>query len=172
MATQRYSWAAVSLCWILSAVLSFTPLLGWNNFHSDPLNSTSASSSALGSPPCTFLSVVSLPFMVYFNFLGCVLTPPAGHNTPICTDLLEPAGPSAGQLPPGSGLTAQGKETGLLPVSGAHIVYRLLDPFALDELCVAVCWSRRRSPGGSVHRYASEASCFVCLFFFSSAHLF
>lgn len=75
VATQRHSWTAVSLCWIVSSLLGFTPLLGWNNFHLEPLNSTNASPSALGSRPCTFLSVVSLPFMVYFNFLGCVMTP-------------------------------------------------------------------------------------------------
>lgn len=75
VAKQRHSWTAVSLCWIVSSLLGFTPLLGWNNFPLEPLNSTNASPSALGSRPCTFLSVVSLPFMVYFNFLGCVMTP-------------------------------------------------------------------------------------------------
>uniref|UniRef100_A0A672GSW3 G-protein coupled receptors family 1 profile domain-containing protein n=1 Tax=Salarias fasciatus TaxID=181472 RepID=A0A672GSW3_SALFA len=68
LATQRRTWLAVSVCWILSCILGFTPLLGWNN--RSPTNTSSTM-----SPPCTFLSVISLPFMVYFNFLGCVMAP-------------------------------------------------------------------------------------------------
>lgn len=75
MATQKHSWMAVSLCWILSSLLGFTPLFGWNNYLSEPSNSTNTSSPPFHSPPCTFLSVISLPFMVYFNFLGCVMAP-------------------------------------------------------------------------------------------------
>ncbi|TKS77647.1 Transcriptional enhancer factor TEF-5 [Collichthys lucidus] len=48
LATQKRSWMAVSVCWILSCLLGFTPLFGW---------------------------LISLPFMVYFNFLGCVMAP-------------------------------------------------------------------------------------------------
>nr|XP_046252114.1 adenosine receptor A3-like [Scatophagus argus] len=75
LATQRHSWMAVSLCWTLSCLLGFTPLFGWHNYSSSPSESTSTSSPSFDSPPCTFLSVISLPFMVYFNFLGCVLAP-------------------------------------------------------------------------------------------------
>ncbi|KAM9855234.1 adenosine receptor A3 [Aulostomus maculatus] len=74
VATQRRTWWAVSVCWMLSCLLGFTPLLGWNN-HSPPSDSTNTSSSLTIPPPCTFLSVISLPFMVYFNFLGCVMAP-------------------------------------------------------------------------------------------------
>ncbi|XP_023280987.1 adenosine receptor A1-like [Seriola lalandi dorsalis] len=75
LATQRRTWLAVSLCWILSCLLGFTPLFGWNNYSSLTSDSTNTSSSSFISPPCTFLSVISLPFMVYFNFLGCVMAP-------------------------------------------------------------------------------------------------
>lgn len=59
-------------------MLGFTPLFGWNNFS--PLappggSNESSDSPAPDAPPCTFLSTISLPFMVYFNFLGCVLLP-------------------------------------------------------------------------------------------------
>lgn len=96
---------------------------------------------------CSQLLALHLPLIRLPPLHGVLQLPgvrhdaPAGHSTPLCVDLLEPAGPPAGQLPPRSGLSAQGEEAGLLPVSGAHIVYRLLDPFALDELSVAVCWS-------------------------------
>ncbi|XP_029012370.1 adenosine receptor A1-like [Betta splendens] len=70
LATQRRTWLAVCVCWMLSCLLGFTPLFGWRNPSS--YNSTNSSSSP---STCTFLSVVSLPFMVYFNFLGCVMAP-------------------------------------------------------------------------------------------------
>lgn len=73
LATQRRSWMAVSVCWVLSCLLGFTPLFGWRNSSSPDPAATSPPSFV--SPPCTFLSVVSLPFMVYFNFLGCVMAP-------------------------------------------------------------------------------------------------
>lgn len=66
---------AVSVCWTLSCLLGFTPLFGWRNYSSLPPDSTNTSSASSTSPPCTFLSVISLPFMVYFNFLGCVMAP-------------------------------------------------------------------------------------------------
>ncbi|KAM3617902.1 uncharacterized protein V6R79_012464 [Siganus canaliculatus] len=75
MATQRHSWTAVSVCWILSCLLGFTPLFGWRNYSFQPSDSTNTSSPSSTSPPCTFLSVVSLPFMVYFNFFGCIMAP-------------------------------------------------------------------------------------------------
>ncbi|XP_019123087.1 adenosine receptor A1 [Larimichthys crocea] len=75
LATQKRSWMAVSVCWILSCLLGFTPLFGWRNYSSLASDSTNTSSPSLTSPPCTFLSVISLPFMVYFNFLGCVMAP-------------------------------------------------------------------------------------------------
>ncbi|XP_069544376.1 adenosine receptor A1 [Brachyistius frenatus] len=76
LATQRRTLLAVSVCWILSCLLGFTPLFGWHNDSSPASDSTNTSStSPLIPPPCTFLSVISLPFMVYFNFLGCVMAP-------------------------------------------------------------------------------------------------
>ncbi|KAJ4934086.1 hypothetical protein JOQ06_006893 [Pogonophryne albipinna] len=75
LATQRRTWMAVSVCWTLSCILGFTPLFGWRNYSSLTSDFTNTSSSSSISPPCTFLSVISLPFMVYFNFLGCVMAP-------------------------------------------------------------------------------------------------
>lgn len=75
VATQQRTCLAVSVCWILSCLLGFTPLFGWHNYFTLPSDSTNTSSSSYISPPCTFLSVISLPFMVYFNFLGCVMAP-------------------------------------------------------------------------------------------------
>lgn len=79
LATQRKLWVAVILCWVMSCLLGFTPLFGWNNYTNLATygNKTTPTPipSSLPLPACTFLSVVSLPFMVYFNFFGCVLAP-------------------------------------------------------------------------------------------------
>ncbi|KAM7404787.1 hypothetical protein PAMP_012100 [Pampus punctatissimus] len=75
VATQKRTCLAVSVCWILSCLLGFTPLFGWHNYSTLATDSTNTSSSSFISPPCTFLSVISLPFMVYFNFLGCIMVP-------------------------------------------------------------------------------------------------
>ena len=71
MATQRRSWAAVALCWLVSCLLGFPPLFGWHN-GSPGAPSASANSTVI---ECTFLAVVSLPYMVYFNYFGCILLP-------------------------------------------------------------------------------------------------
>ncbi|XP_063065485.1 adenosine receptor A1-like [Engraulis encrasicolus] len=93
VATQRRSWAAVALCWLVSCLLGFPPLFGWHNgsasanamaiasarasanalYPSPTSSSTSSSNSSVIE--CTFLAVVSLPYMVYFNYFGCILLP-------------------------------------------------------------------------------------------------
>ncbi|XP_038142230.1 adenosine receptor A1-like [Cyprinodon tularosa] len=72
--TQRCTLLTMSVCWILSFLLGFTPLLGWHNI-SVGVYSTNTSSASPSYSQCTFLSVISLPFMVYFNFFGCIMAP-------------------------------------------------------------------------------------------------
>ncbi|XP_056131443.1 adenosine receptor A1-like [Lampris incognitus] len=74
-ATQRRTLLGVCVCWLLSCLLGSVPLFGWHNGPSEGSGTGNQSSTSSLPPPCTFLSVVSLPFMVYFNFLGCVLLP-------------------------------------------------------------------------------------------------
>ncbi|MBN3282563.1 AA1R protein, partial [Polyodon spathula] len=68
--TQRRAWGVVAACWLLSIMLGIIPMLGWNN-KASPGNET-VSSSCMN---CTFLSVISMPYMVYLNFFGWVLVP-------------------------------------------------------------------------------------------------
>ncbi|KAM9342456.1 adenosine receptor A1 [Pholidichthys leucotaenia] len=75
LSTQTHSWLAVAVCWILSCLLGFTPLLSWHDISPVASHATNTSSTPFTSLPCTFLSVISLPFMVYFNILGCVMAP-------------------------------------------------------------------------------------------------
>ncbi|XP_047216825.1 adenosine receptor A1-like isoform X2 [Girardinichthys multiradiatus] len=73
--TPRRTLLVVSVCWILSCLLGFTPLFGWHNLSVVGYYSNNTPSTSPNSSQCTFLSVISLPFMVYFNFLGCVMAP-------------------------------------------------------------------------------------------------
>ncbi|XP_056304682.1 adenosine receptor A1-like [Danio aesculapii] len=70
IASEQRSWIAVLLCWLISCLLGFMPLFGWHN--GDSPSSTFLNSSHIN---CTFLAVISLPYMVYFNYLCCILLP-------------------------------------------------------------------------------------------------
>ncbi|XP_059925727.1 adenosine receptor A1-like [Gadus macrocephalus] len=63
---------AVGLCWLLSFISGLVPMLGWH-VRPDPRLHGNASGDA--PIACRFTSVVSMHFMVYFNFLGCVVVP-------------------------------------------------------------------------------------------------
>ncbi|XP_023689847.1 adenosine receptor A1 [Paramormyrops kingsleyae] len=66
-ATQSRTWAAVTASWVLACLIGFTPLLGWNN--RDPLHSPNSTIN------CTFVTVMSMEYMVYFNFFVWILMP-------------------------------------------------------------------------------------------------
>ncbi|KAL6097139.1 adora2a [Pungitius sinensis] len=64
----------ITLCWVLSVGIGLTPMLGWNRGR----NSTAAARSKIcpeGLTECLFEEVVTMDYMVYFNFFGCVLVP-------------------------------------------------------------------------------------------------
>lgn len=71
--TANKSWGVVVLCWVMASVLGSVPLLGWNQsaYHSV----TNHTSNHTSSPTCTFINVMSMSYMVFFNFLGCILLP-------------------------------------------------------------------------------------------------
>ncbi|XP_062867478.1 adenosine A2a receptor b [Trichomycterus rosablanca] len=71
LVTSRRAKCLIAVCWILSVVIGMTPLLGWNTHSSDVTNS----SCPVGMTECLFEKVVTMDYMVYFNFFGCVLTP-------------------------------------------------------------------------------------------------
>ncbi|XP_043932595.1 adenosine receptor A1-like [Protopterus annectens] len=68
--TQRRAGIGVAACWIISIFVGFTPMLGWNNLSK--LNISSSNASVI---TCGFENVISMDYMVYFNFFGCVLPP-------------------------------------------------------------------------------------------------
>ncbi|MBN3297429.1 AA3R protein, partial [Amia calva] len=63
--TQKHSWIAVGVCWLISCILGLIPMFGW---HKKDMNETS-------SIKCRFTSVISMSYMVYFNFFGFILIP-------------------------------------------------------------------------------------------------
>ncbi|KAK5878760.1 hypothetical protein CesoFtcFv8_024140 [Champsocephalus esox] len=74
LVTGQRAKGIIALCWVLSVGIGLTPMLGWNT----GLNTTAPTSSKIcpeGLTECLFEGVVTLDYMVYFNFFGCVLVP-------------------------------------------------------------------------------------------------
>lgn len=64
MVTRRRAGVAIGCCWLISLLVGMIPLFGWNKKESNTFNFT-----------CKFENVISMKYMVYFNFFGCVLPP-------------------------------------------------------------------------------------------------
>lgn len=71
--TPRRAGTAVLLCWLVSIVVGLTPMLGWNNLQSLRDNGSLVTDDLLVT--CEFETVISMDYMVYFNFFGWVLPP-------------------------------------------------------------------------------------------------
>ncbi|RXM28619.1 ABC transporter G family member 14 [Acipenser ruthenus] len=65
--TQKRAGVAVMVCWAVAFIVGFIPMLGWNNL--EKINSTDLLVT------CQFENVISMDYMVYFNFFGWVLPP-------------------------------------------------------------------------------------------------
>ncbi|KAF7207692.1 adenosine receptor A1 [Nothobranchius furzeri] len=59
---------AICLCWTLSFLSGLVPMTGWNNLNHGNI---SCSSEIV----CSFLNVIGIDYMVYFNFFGWVVVP-------------------------------------------------------------------------------------------------
>ncbi|XP_028262208.1 adenosine receptor A1 [Parambassis ranga] len=68
--TQGRAYVAVCLCWILSFLSGLVPMIGWNK-HEIKHGNLSRSSEIV----CEFTTVMSMDYMVYFNFFGLVVVP-------------------------------------------------------------------------------------------------
>ncbi|XP_066501884.1 adenosine A2a receptor b [Hoplias malabaricus] len=71
LVTSKRAKGIIAVCWILSVIIGLTPMLGWNM---KAINVTNSSCPA-GMTECLFEKVVTMDYMVYFNFFGCVLMP-------------------------------------------------------------------------------------------------
>ncbi|XP_076003411.1 adenosine receptor A1-like [Genypterus blacodes] len=66
--TQKRARVAVCLCWIVSFLTGLVPMIGWNRRIDGNLSSS-------GDITCGFTTVMSMDYMVYFNFFGWVVAP-------------------------------------------------------------------------------------------------
>ncbi|XP_031710709.1 adenosine receptor A1-like [Anarrhichthys ocellatus] len=71
--TPRRAGTAVLLCWLVSIIIGLTPMLGWNNLQLLRDNGSLVTDDLLVI--CEFETVISMDYMVYFNFFGWVLPP-------------------------------------------------------------------------------------------------
>ncbi|XP_028849655.1 adenosine receptor A1b [Denticeps clupeoides] len=71
--TPRRAGVAVVVCWTVAFIVGLTPMLGWNNLEN--LKSQNGSLSSDLVITCEFENVISMEYMVYFNFFGWVLPP-------------------------------------------------------------------------------------------------
>ncbi|XP_061550605.1 adenosine receptor A1b [Phycodurus eques] len=70
--TPRRAGVAVVVCWAVAFVVGLTPMLGWNNLGRLQQNGSVGSDLLV---TCQFENVISMDYMVYFNFFGWVLPP-------------------------------------------------------------------------------------------------
>ncbi|XP_035236480.1 adenosine receptor A1b [Anguilla anguilla] len=70
--TRRRAGAAVVACWTVAFVVGLTPMLGWNNLRRLQENGSIGPDLVI---TCQFETVISMEYMVYFNFFGWVLPP-------------------------------------------------------------------------------------------------
>ncbi|XP_076147580.1 adenosine receptor A1-like, partial [Alosa pseudoharengus] len=77
--TRRRAGMAVVVSWLVAIVVGLTPMLGWNNLERlrQDSNGTLAAAASGANPVvvCQFENVISMEYMVYFNFFGWVLPP-------------------------------------------------------------------------------------------------
>uniref|UniRef100_A0A8D0H5C6 Adenosine receptor A2 n=1 Tax=Sphenodon punctatus TaxID=8508 RepID=A0A8D0H5C6_SPHPU len=69
----------IAICWVLSFIIGLTPMLGWHKYYqtSDGQDSNNSSSHNCSDNmvACLFEGVVTMEYMVYYNFFACVLVP-------------------------------------------------------------------------------------------------
>ncbi|XP_032955441.1 adenosine receptor A1 isoform X4 [Rhinolophus ferrumequinum] len=73
--TPRRAAVAIAGCWTLSFLVGLTPMFGWNNLSE--VRRAWAANGSVGEPviKCEFEKVISMEYMVYFNFFVWVLPP-------------------------------------------------------------------------------------------------
>uniref|UniRef100_A0A8B9N3T4 Adenosine receptor A2 n=1 Tax=Accipiter nisus TaxID=211598 RepID=A0A8B9N3T4_9AVES len=81
LVTGKRARGLIAVLWLLSFGIGLTPLMGWNKAMSGCPNTTNETGADAGTEhhgcfiSCLFENVVTMSYMVYFNFFGCVLLP-------------------------------------------------------------------------------------------------
>ncbi|CAI9587860.1 unnamed protein product [Staurois parvus] len=71
LVTSRRANVTIGVCWLLSFVIGLTPMLGWHK--KDVIYQNISCSTPFVE--CMFENVVTMDYMVYYNFFACVLVP-------------------------------------------------------------------------------------------------
>ncbi|XP_015252103.1 PREDICTED: LOW QUALITY PROTEIN: adenosine receptor A2a [Cyprinodon variegatus] len=73
LVTSQRAQGIIAICWALSIIIGLTPMMGWHEVS----NSTKSTNSSCqpGLMECLFMDVVTMEYMVYFNFFAFVLIP-------------------------------------------------------------------------------------------------
>ncbi|XP_066465827.1 adenosine receptor A2a [Tiliqua scincoides] len=77
LVTSSRAKGIIAICWVLSFIIGLTPMLGWHKYPlggAGPDQNSSKNCSDL-KMACLFESVVTMEYMVYYNFFACVLVP-------------------------------------------------------------------------------------------------
>ncbi|XP_029427264.1 adenosine receptor A2a-like [Rhinatrema bivittatum] len=69
LVTSQRANVIIAVCWLLSFIIGLTPMLGWHNRSKEESNCTQPMVA------CLFERVVTMDYMVYYNFFACVLGP-------------------------------------------------------------------------------------------------
>ncbi|KFR17288.1 Adenosine receptor A1, partial [Opisthocomus hoazin] len=75
MVTPRRAAVAIACCWIVSLLVGLTPMFGWNNLNKMRTAQELNASHTEFVIKCQFETVISMEYMVYFNFFVWVLPP-------------------------------------------------------------------------------------------------
>ncbi|KFW77856.1 Adenosine receptor A2b, partial [Phalacrocorax carbo] len=81
LVTGKRARGLIAVLWLLSFGIGLTPLMGWNKAMRGCPNTTNKTGADTGTEhngcfiQCLFENVVTMSYMVYFNFFGCVLLP-------------------------------------------------------------------------------------------------
>ncbi|XP_029428180.1 adenosine receptor A1 [Rhinatrema bivittatum] len=73
--TAKRAVVAIVACWTLAFMVGLTPMFGWNNLHKIKKGEEPNSSQSDYIISCQFETVISMEYMVYFNFFIWVLPP-------------------------------------------------------------------------------------------------
>ncbi|XP_066559305.1 adenosine receptor A1 [Amia ocellicauda] len=74
MMDTRCACLAVAVCWVLPTILGLLPMLGWNN-RANLKDLDQPNGTASGSMVCSFPLVMSMEYVIYFNFFGLIFSP-------------------------------------------------------------------------------------------------
>ncbi|EMP32156.1 adenosine receptor A2a [Chelonia mydas] len=78
LVTSSRAKGIIAICWVLSFIIGLTPMLGWNKCskrESQDTNDSLSSNCSKSMVACLFETVVTMEYMVYYNFFACVLVP-------------------------------------------------------------------------------------------------